>query len=98
LPTPSSPEPISLDLAKTVVMVVDRQNDFGSKGGVFDRDGFDLSIIQRAVPLTAKALVSSSSSPQHRLFENGFSTRLQNVLAGQAIGLQNPGFRIAYQA
>jgi len=55
----AKPAPISLDLAKTVVMVVDMQNDFGSKGGMFDRDGFDLSIIQRAVPPTANVLAAA---------------------------------------
>ena len=58
----AKPEPISLDLAKTVVMVVDMQNDFGSKGGMFDRAGFDISIIQRAVPPTAKVLAAARSA------------------------------------
>jgi ureidoacrylate peracid hydrolase len=31
----------------------DMQNDFGSKRAMFDRDGFDISMIQRAVPPTA---------------------------------------------
>ena len=55
----AKPVPISLDLAKTVMMVVDMQNGFGSKGGMFDRDGFDLSIIQRAVPPTARVLAAA---------------------------------------
>src|SRR2546421_8958035 len=33
----AKPAPIILDVTKTVVMVVDMQNDFGSKGGMFDR-------------------------------------------------------------
>ena len=59
---PSKPGPVSLDLSKTVVMVVDMQNDFGSKGGMFDRAGLDISIIQRAVPPTAKVLAAARSS------------------------------------
>jgi len=58
----AKPAPISLDLAKTVVMVVDMQNDFGSKGGMFDRAGFDISIVQRAVPPTAKVLAAARSA------------------------------------
>jgi ureidoacrylate peracid hydrolase len=58
----AKPAAISLDLAKTVVMVVDMQNDFGSKGGMFDRAGFDISIIQRAVPPTAKVLEAARSA------------------------------------
>jgi hypothetical protein len=57
----AKPTPISLDLAKTVVMVVDMQNDFGSKGGMFDRAGFDISIVQRAVAPTAKVLAAARS-------------------------------------
>jgi len=55
----AKPAPISLNLSKTAVMVVDMQNDFGSKGGMFDRDGFDISIIQRAVPPTARVLAAA---------------------------------------
>src|ERR1700737_2168774 len=58
----AKPRPINLDLAKTVVMVVDMQNDFGSKGGMFDRAGLDISIIQRAVPPTTKVLAAARSA------------------------------------
>ena len=58
----AKPAPITFDLAKTVVMVVDMQNDFGSKGGMFDRAGLDISIIQRAVPPTAKVLTAARSA------------------------------------
>jgi hypothetical protein len=43
------PAPLNIDLAKTAVLVIDMQNDFGSKGGMFDRAGIDVSVIQRAV-------------------------------------------------
>ena len=52
----AKPEPITLDTAKTAVIVVDMQNDFGSKGGMFDRAGIDISGIQKAVDPTAKVL------------------------------------------
>src|SRR4029453_7292683 len=45
-------------MAKTAVLVVDMQNDFGTKGGMFDRAGIDLSMIQRAVGPTAKVLIA----------------------------------------
>jgi len=51
--------PISVDAAKTVVIVCDMQNDFGAKGGMFDRAGIDISMIQRAVGPTAKVLASA---------------------------------------
>ena len=55
----AKPEAITLDPAKTAVIVVDMQNDFGSKGGMFDRAGIDISGIQKAVGPTAKVLASA---------------------------------------
>jgi ureidoacrylate peracid hydrolase len=52
----AKPAPIAIDTAKTAVIVVDMQNDFGSKGGMFDRAGIDISTIQRAVSPTALVL------------------------------------------
>lgn len=52
----AKPDPIPIDIAKTALIVVDMQNDFGSKGGMFDLAGIDISIIQKAVGPTAKAL------------------------------------------
>jgi len=53
------PEPIDLDPARCAVIVIDMQNDFGSKGGMFDRAGIDISGIQRAVRPTAAALAAA---------------------------------------
>jgi ureidoacrylate peracid hydrolase len=50
------PQPIEIDPANTAILVVDMQNDFGSKGGLFERNGIDISAIQRAVEPTAKVL------------------------------------------
>jgi ureidoacrylate peracid hydrolase len=33
------PTPLTIDLAKTALLVIDMQNDFGSKGGILDRAG-----------------------------------------------------------
>jgi ureidoacrylate peracid hydrolase len=41
------------------VIVVDMQNDFGSKGGMFDRAGIDILMIQRAVAPTARVLAAA---------------------------------------
>ena len=40
----AEPEPISIDIGRTAALVVDMQNDFGAKGGMFDRAGIDISI------------------------------------------------------
>jgi len=55
----AKPEPIAIDMAKTAVVVVDMQNDFGHKGGLFDRAGLDISMIQKAVGPTARVLASA---------------------------------------
>jgi ureidoacrylate peracid hydrolase len=52
------PEPLSIDLDRTAIVVVDMQNDFGAKGGMFERLGIDLSLIQRAVAPTARVLAA----------------------------------------
>jgi ureidoacrylate peracid hydrolase len=50
------PEPITIERHRTVALVVDMQNDFGAKGGMFDRAGIDISVIQSVVEPTARAL------------------------------------------
>jgi ureidoacrylate peracid hydrolase len=55
----AEPEPVTFDTAKTAVIVVDMQNDFGSKGGMFDRAGIDISGIQSAIAPTAKVLAAA---------------------------------------
>jgi ureidoacrylate peracid hydrolase len=55
----AKPEPISIDIARTVVIVVDMTNDFGSKGGMFDRAGIDIAPIQRVVRPTARVLAAA---------------------------------------
>jgi hypothetical protein len=42
----ATPEPIAIDPARAAVLVVDMQNDFGTKDAMFDRVGIDLSMIQ----------------------------------------------------
>ncbi|MBD2704354.1 isochorismatase family protein [Spirosoma sp. BT702] len=53
---PAKPVTIDVDVDKTAVIVVDMQNDFGSKGGMFDRAGIKIATIQKAVAPTARVL------------------------------------------
>lgn len=53
------PGPISIDPARTAVLVVDMQNDFGAKGGMFDRAGIDITLIQKAVGPTGQVLAAA---------------------------------------
>ena len=51
----AKPSAIPIDLAKTAVIVVDMQNDFGSKGGMFDHAGIDITGIQGAIAPTVRS-------------------------------------------
>lgn len=53
------PGPVVIDPASTAVIVVDMQNDFGSKGGMFDRAGIDISGIRKAIGPTAEVLATA---------------------------------------
>ena len=53
------PAPLTMDLAQTAVLVVDMQNDFGSRGGMFDLAGIDLSVIQQAVPPSRRVVAAA---------------------------------------
>ena len=58
----AKPEPITIEPIKTSVLVVDMQNDFGSKGGMFDRAGLDISMIQATVHPTSKVLEAARNN------------------------------------
>lgn len=55
----AAPEAITFDTARTAVIVVDMQNDFGSRGGMFDRAGVDIAPIQKVVGPTASVLAAA---------------------------------------
>jgi ureidoacrylate peracid hydrolase len=56
----ATPEPLTVDTGRTALIVVDMQNDFGTKGGMFDRAGIDIAPIQAVVEPISKVLESAS--------------------------------------
>ena len=50
------PGPLALDIQCSAVLVIDMQNDFAAKGGLFDGLGIDISMIQAAIAPTARVL------------------------------------------
>ncbi len=58
----AKPEPTTIDLARTAVVVVDMQNDFGAEGGMFHRAGVDISSIRQAIAPTARVLAAARTS------------------------------------
>ena len=78
--------PISIDAAKTVIIVCDMQNDFGSKGGMFDRAGIDITMIQRAVGPTAKVLASARRAGVKIVYlKMGFRPDLSDLGASDSV-------------
>jgi ureidoacrylate peracid hydrolase len=53
------PEPITIDPERAALFVIDMQNDFGTKGGMFDRAGIDISQIQKATAPTARVIAAA---------------------------------------
>jgi nicotinamidase-related amidase len=53
------PQPVEFDIAKTAVIVVDMQNDFGSPLGMFGRAGIDLTGIRGTIAPTAQVLAAA---------------------------------------
>lgn len=55
----AKPEPVKIDLARTAVLVVDMQNAFATKGGMFDLVGQDISGA-KSVIATNKQIVTAA--------------------------------------
>lgn len=58
----AKPQEISIEPARTAVIVVDMQNDFGSRGGMFERAGVDISGIRQVISPTARALAAARNA------------------------------------
>jgi ureidoacrylate peracid hydrolase len=55
----AKPEPLSIDLSRTAVLVVDMQNDFAASGGMFARAGIDISLIRKALGRLSQSIERS---------------------------------------
>jgi ureidoacrylate peracid hydrolase len=53
------PEPLEIERSRSAVLVVDMQNDFGARGGMFDRAGIDITPIQRVVAPIGRVLAAA---------------------------------------
>ena len=59
---PAQPEAFSCDPRSTAVVVVDMQNDFGSRGGMFDRAGVPIQGIAAVTPNIARVLEAARAA------------------------------------
>jgi ureidoacrylate peracid hydrolase len=55
------PESLALEAARTAVIVVDMQNDFGSEGGMFAHAGIDVSAIRAVIGPIDRVLTAARS-------------------------------------
>jgi ureidoacrylate peracid hydrolase len=89
----AKPQTIEIDPARTALIVVDMQNDFGSKGGMFDRAGIDISGIQAAIAPTGRAIEAARRSGIPVIYlKMGFRADLSDA------GAQDSPNRIKHQA
>jgi ureidoacrylate peracid hydrolase len=81
----AKPEPITIERETSAVVVIDMQNDFGAKGGLFDRAGLDISMIQEAVAPTAKVLAAARNAGVKIIYLNmGFRPDLSDLGASDS--------------
>ena len=59
---PAKPEDITIDPARTAVIVVDMQNAFASKGGMLDLIGRDISGAKRAIAASKKVIEAARAA------------------------------------
>src|SRR5207237_5672816 len=60
----AKPEPIAINPKNTAVIVVDMENDFVSKGGMFDRAGVDISGAQKVRAPSARVRADGRAGGQ----------------------------------
>jgi ureidoacrylate peracid hydrolase len=58
----AEPEPLRIDPARTAVIVVDMQNDFGHEQGMFSRRGIDIVPIRQAIGPTRAVLATARNA------------------------------------
>ncbi|WP_454812289.1 cysteine hydrolase family protein [Labrys neptuniae] len=64
----ATPAPISFDPTKSAVIVVDMQNDFCSKGGMFDLAGHDIGLARDTIPPIARLLAGARRAGMHVVY------------------------------
>jgi ureidoacrylate peracid hydrolase len=76
----AKPEPIAIDPPRSAVIVVDMENDFAAKGGMFDRAGVDISGAQKAIAPTARVLAAARQAGLKIIYlKMGYSPDLSDL-------------------
>src|SRR3954471_22734404 len=84
----AEPEPFRINTGETAVLVVDMQNDFGSKDGMFDRAGIPIGDIQRAIGPTSAALAAARRAGITVVYlKMGYRSDLSDLGAPASVGV-----------
>ena len=82
----AKPELIAIDTARTAIIVVDMQNDFGAKGGMFNHAGIDISGIQKVIAPTSKVLAAARHAGIKIIYlKMGFRSDLSDLGAADSV-------------
>ncbi len=74
------PRPVEIDPARSAVIVVDMQNGFASKGGMFDIAGIDISLAAETIAVNQRLLQVARRAGMHIVYlQMGFSADLSGV-------------------
>jgi len=74
------PEPVAIDPAESAVIVVDMQNAFASKGGMFDLAGIDVSGAAPAVEVTRRLLAAARTAGLQAIYlQMGFKQDMSDA-------------------
>jgi ureidoacrylate peracid hydrolase len=80
------PEPIAIDPTKSAVIVVDMENDFAAKDGMFDRAGIDISGAQKVIRPTAKVLTAARAAGMKVVYlKMGYQPDLSDLGAANSV-------------
>ena len=66
------PEPLTIDLTRAAVLVIDMQNDFCSPGGGFDHAGIPIGAVRDVIP-SISTVLAAARSRAYRLFTSRWS-------------------------
>ncbi|MBI2150092.1 MAG: isochorismatase family protein [Acidobacteria bacterium] len=64
----AKPAPIDIDFGRTAIVVVDMQNAFASKGGMFDLAGFDISGAAKTIEINRRLLDAVRGAGVHVVY------------------------------
>jgi ureidoacrylate peracid hydrolase len=74
---PTRPEPLDVDPRRAAIVVVDMQNAFASKGGMFDLSGLDISGARQVIEVLKEVLaVARPAGIQVVYLQMGYDARL----------------------